>query len=417
MDLEIRHLTAGELPAFNDHISYVFASDRQHHEDAAASLAGAAPWMRPEWALAAFDAAQPVSTLGAYPVDVRVNGRPVPTAAVTTVGTNPGYRRRGLQRRVMTRALEWHRESGQAIAMLWASFGAIYQRYGYGLASAHASYTFEPMWAALRDPFASDLRVRLVDWTRPEVRAQVERTYAAFAAPRNLLIERSDWWWSDHRWYWEFEQEKERRAFLAFALDSNDRVRGYVNYRLKEHEVPFEPGPNQELETGDFVALDLEAWKTLWEFIRGHDLVKTVKFRWAPEDDLATDLLLEPRALRRQTGDAMWLRVVDVAQALEARGYEPDAEGAVVLGVRDELCQWNDGGYRVSIEGGQARVKRVRTRPQITLPVAALGSLYSGFRSATQLARAGRVEGSAEALRTADRLFATAYRPHVMDGF
>ncbi|MCA9851662.1 MAG: sterol carrier protein domain-containing protein, partial [Dehalococcoidia bacterium] len=64
-----------------------------------------------------------------------------------------------------------------------------------------------------------------------------------------------------------------------------------------------------------------------------------------------------------------------------------------------------------------ATVKRVRTKPQLTLPVAALGSLYSGFRTATQLSRAGRAEGSASALRTADRLFATAYRPHVMDGF
>ena len=417
MDLEIRHLTTEDLPAFNEHVSYVFAADQQHHRDAGASLAGPTPWMRPEWALAAFDGATPVSTLGAYPVDVRVNGRAVPAAAVTTVGTNPGYRRRGLQRRVMTRALEWHRDSGQAFAMLWASFGAIYQRYGYGLASAHTSYTFEPIWAALRDPFETDLQVRLVDWTAADVRATVQRVYDAYVAPRNLAIERSNDWWSNHRWYWEFEQEKERRAFLAFAIDPRGKVRGYVNYRLKENEVPFEPGPNQVMETGDFIALDLEAWRALWSFIRGHDLVKAVEFRWAPEDDPAVDLLLEPRALRRRTGDAMWLRVVDVAQALEARGYEPDAEGALVLGVRDELCPWNDGTYRVSVEGGRATVKRVRTKPQLTLAVAALASLYSGFRTATQLSRAGRVEGSASALRTADRLFATAYRPHVMDGF
>ena len=157
-------------------------------------------------------------------------------------------------------------------------------------------------------------------------------------------------------------------------------------------------------------------WRALWNFIRAHDLVKTVKFEWTPEDDIASDVLLEPRALRRRTGDAMWLRMVDIAPAIEARGYEPDAEGSVTLGIHDPLCPWNEGTYRVTVEGGSATVKRVRTKPQLTMPVAALSPLYSGFRSATALARAGRIEGSASALRTADRLFTTAYRPHVMDG-
>jgi predicted acetyltransferase len=108
---------------------------------------------------------------------------------------------------------------------------------------------------------------------------------------------------------------------------------------------------------------------------------------------------------------------VDVAPAIEARGYEPDAEGSVTLGIQDALCPWNEGAYRVTVEGGSATVKRVRTKPQITMPVAALSPLYSGYRTASALARAGRIEGSASALRAADRLFATAYRPHVMDGF
>lgn len=417
MEIEIRHLTADEMPAFSEHISYVFAADQEYHEAARSRLAGEHPWMKPEWILAAVHEGQPVSTLGAYPLDVRVNGRGVLAAAVTTVGTHPGYRRKGLQRQVMTKALEWHRDSGQAFAMLWASFGAIYQRYGYGLASAHTQYQVEPRWAALREQVDTGHTVRLVDWKAPEVRATVQGLYADYAAPRNLAIERADWWWESHHWYWEYEQEKERRAFLAFAYDAEGNPRGYVAYRLKENDLPFEPGPNQEMETGDFVALDLDAWRALWNFISGHDLVKTVDFKWAPEDDVAQDLLLEPRGLKRRTGDAMWLRVVDVPAALEGRGYEPDAEGSVVLGIRDDLCAWNDGAYRVTVQSGSASVERVDATPDLTMPVAALAPLYSGFRSATALARAGRIEGDASALRRADRLFATAYRPHVMEGF
>ncbi len=417
MDIEIRHLTPEDMPAFNDLVQYVFASDPQWSEDSAARLTGRDAWIQPEWVLAATHEGVPVSSLGVFPFSVRVNGRRVPTAGVTTVGTNPGYRRRGLQRQVMTKALEWHRESGQHIAMLWASFGAIYQRYGYGQASAHTSYEFEPTRAALREEVDEGYTVTLADWRAPEIRAKVQRLYAAYAAPRNLIIERDDDWWHAHQWYWEYERKQENRVFLAIARDPSGRARGYMAYRTKERHVPFDPGPDQELKTQDFVATDLAAWRALWNFIRGHDLVKTVKFEWAPEDDVATDLLLEPRALRRRTGDQMWLRMVDVAPAIEARGYEPDAEGSVTLGIRDDLCPWNEGAYRVTVEGGSATVKRVRTKPQLTMPVAALSPLYSGYRTATALARAGRIEGSASALRTADRIFATAYRPHVMEGF
>lgn len=417
MDIEIRHLTPEDMTAFHELVSYVFAFDPQFHEDAGTQLRGADPWMLPDRVLAAVHEGVPVSTLGATPIPVRVNGRAVPTAAVTTVGTDPGYRRRGLQRRVMTKALEWHRDSGLPIAMLWASFGAIYQRYGYGLASAHTAYEFEPTQAVLREEVDDGFTVRLADWNDPDVRAEVQRLYAAYAAPRTLIIDRDEEWWRTHQWYWEFERKQDARVFLAIARDASGRARGYIAYRTKDQHVAFEPGPSQELKTQDFVAPDVATWRALWNFIRAHDLVKTVKFEWAPEDDIASDLLLEPRALRRRTGDAMWLRMVDVAPAIEARGYEPDAEGSVTLGIEDGLCPWNDGAYRVTVEGGSATVQRVRTKPQLSMPVAALSPLYSGFRTATALARAGRIEGSASALRTADRLFATAYRPHVMDGF
>ena len=417
MTTTIRHITAEELTAFEELVAYVFAESAEYHEGALASLLSDDPWLRPEDVLAAVVDGTVASTLGAHPWQVRVNGRSVPAAGVTTVGTRPDFRRRGLQRQVMTRALEWHREYGQAFAMLWASFGAIYQRYGYGLASAHAAYVFDPAMAALREPSASGHRTVLADWRDRDVQRTVERLYAEYAKPRNLLIERSADRWRVEHWGWEIGRRQESRVHLAIASDAARRPRGYVTYTTSELEQPFEAGPNQVLKTKDFVAPDLDTWRSLWEYIRAHDLVKRVDLRHAAEDDPATDLLLEPRALQRRTGDGIWLRLVDVRHALEARGYEPDAEGTLVLGIRDELCPWNDGSWRVTVEGGQASVRPVRARPQVTLPVGALASLYSGFRSATVLARAGRAEGSARALRTADRLFATAYRPHVMETF
>jgi len=417
MTTTIRHLNTDELPAFGELVAYVFAASSDYHQGSQRSLLSDDPWIRPEWVIAAIEDGQVASTLGAYPWQVRINGRSVPAAGVTTVGTRPEFRRRGLQRQVMTRSLEWHRECGQAFAMLWASFGAIYQRYGYGLASANTSYEFAPAMATLREPSESGHRTVLADWRDREVQRTVERLYAEHAKPRNLLIERSADRWRVEHWGWEIGRQQEDRVHLAITSDAAGRPRGYVVYSTSELEQPFEAGPNQVLKTKDFVAPDLDTWRSLWEYIRAHDLVKRVHLVRVAEDDPATDLLLEPRALGRRTADGIWLRVVDVPQALEARGYEPDADGSLVLGVRDELCPWNDGSWRVTVEGGRATVRPVRARPQVTLPVGAMASLYSGFRSVTALARADRAEGSPRALRVADRMFATAYRPQAMEEF
>src|SRR3712207_9436470 len=48
--------------------------------------------------------------------------------------------RSGLLRQIMTRSFAEQRERGQAIAILWASMAAIYQRFGYGLAADGLRY-------------------------------------------------------------------------------------------------------------------------------------------------------------------------------------------------------------------------------------------------------------------------------------
>jgi len=369
----------------------------------------------PSNTMAAFVDGRIASTLGVHPWNVRVNGIAIPTACVTAVGTIPEFRRQGYQRQVMTRSLEWHRDSGQPIAMLWASFGAIYQRYGYGLASAHTAYKVDPRYIALRDsaPAAQQgYTVRIEDWKTH--RPVVERIYQAYAEPRTLAIERDGLRW-DAIFYWDFERRKDAWTHLAIAYDEAQQPQGYLIYSSKEDPVQFRPGPDQKMEVKQFIPLTLGAWRAMWDYVRSHDLVREADVDFIPEDDPAQDMLLEPRELQRRTGDGMWLRMVDVAQALEARGWDED--GAITIAVRDELCAWNDGTYRLAIEGGHASVARTSDAADLTLPVAALSSLYSGFRSATELHRAGRVEGDRDALRRADALFRTAYRPHVLDGF
>jgi predicted acetyltransferase len=124
----------------------------------------------------------------------------------------------------------------------------------------------------------------------------------------------------------------------------------------------------------------------------------------APPDHPLFLLLALPRRAQYRMGDGLWVRVVDLPAALSGRVYGEG--GPLVLEVRDAICDWNEGRWR--LEGGTC--ERTDAEPDLALDVSALGSAYLGAVSFTQLRDAGRVQELREgAIRQADGLF--AWRP------
>jgi predicted acetyltransferase len=149
-----------------------------------------------------------------------------------------------------------------------------------------------------------------------------------------------------------------------------------------------------------------EAARELWRWLLDFDWTSQVVADLLPLDHELFLLLAEPRRMRFELNDGLWVRLVDVGAALAARTYRGD--GSVVLGVRDELCSWNDGTWRVSASG----VARVDEEPELSLDVRELGSVYLGGLTWAQLARALRVEERVPgAVERADELFRTGAQP------
>jgi predicted acetyltransferase len=111
-------------------------------------------------------------------------------------------------------------------------------------------------------------------------------------------------------------------------------------------------------------------------------------------------LLREPRRLTFDHRDGLWVRLVDVETALNARTYKRGEP--VVFELSDEFCPWNEGTWEVGA-GGAARSNG---EPELRLDASAIGSAYLGGFSFGELARAGRIEELADgALDRADALF------------
>ena len=404
MSVEIRPARPEELTDYLRVVKYVFAvppDDPNAQPDL--------EWrLDPEHTVCAVVDGQIVSTYGAYAFEVRLNGTRVPMAGVTNVGTLPGYRRQGHIRELVLRGISDARDRGQSCTMLWASYAAIYQRFGYGLASKWVGYRWDPRYGALTGPRATG-RTEVV--APSEGRAIAEELHPRFAEPRNLMIERSGEFWKR---LFEPHPPTPPPQHMGVYRNAQGEARGYVLFNVREHE-DWEPGPNQYATVRDFAWLDIDAYRGLWEFLAGHDLFREIDMERVPEDDPAMLLLLEPRTLHRRTGDAIWLRVADAELALRQRAY--GAAGTLTLRVVDEHFDWNDATFR--IEAGEAsEVSRVGGEAALTVPVARLAQLLSGYASASELARAGLIEvNEPSVLATADAMFATAYRPYCQDGF
>ena len=384
--------------------AYVFANNDGFEANEVATA--------PDWTTCAFEDGNIVSTLGAFPFTMRYNGVPIQAGGVTMVGTLPGHRRRGYLRQTMAEAFRLMKERQQPLAILWASMGAIYQRFGYGICSDQVSYRFDPRYAGLQEPRSVPGAISLE--TPEDAFATIKRLYIEYATPRNLMLHRAPAMWQAGTLR---PAKKGEPVYVAIYRNEAGEPRGYIVYQTHEQER-LEPGPGHTLTVKDFIALDLDAYRALWEYIRAHDLVGTVHI-WGAigVEDPAPDLLLEPRMLNKKVQDGIWGRVVDIVPALTGRPYGDDGQLVVDL-PSDDMCEWNAGRYLLRVEGGEAAVEATTRQPDLTVTAQALASLLMGARTATQLHRVGRLVAADDAVLTrADRMFRTAYAPHCPNGF
>ena len=355
-----------------------------------------------ERVLAVWDGGRPVGGAGAFPLVLTVPGGRIPAAGVTVVGVLPSHRRRGVLRAMMRAQLDACRAQGEAVAYLWASEDTIYPRFGYGLASLMMEIDLARERSAFYGPHAPFGQARLVSLAEAE--PLVAPVWERVAAETPGMFARSSAWWqaralADPEW-----RRRGGGDLQCAVLDAGGRPAAYALYRLNwaaERGVP-----NTTLEVVEALGDSPEATRGIWRFLLDIDLIARVRASLLPIDHPLLMLMAEPRRLRASLRDGLWVRLVDVGVALAARSYA--APGSVVVEVADELCADNQGRWRVGSDG----VRRTNEPAELACDVTALGSVYLGGVTWTQLARSLRVaELRWGALARADALFRSASAP------
>jgi len=351
-----------------------------------------------------------VAHASAYTRELTVPGASIPAAHVSLVSVEPTHHRRGLLRRLMTHQLETVEEP---IAVLWASEGRIYQRFGYGMASKSANLTVSVRELSLRTPRSAGGTVRAA--LPAEARSLFPHVYERKRTEQPGLSSRDDGWWDNIL----ADPDSRRRGFTAkrfTVFDTGDGIDGYAVWRARS--VWSDAGPDGETKLLELVAVTPEAYAELWRFLFSIDLARTLIAGPIAVDEPVFHLVDEPRQLRSTTADGLWIRVTDVPAALAARRYAAPVD--VVLEVTDALLPRNEGRWRLQAapDGTATCTPAGSDRADLTCDVADLGALYLGGTPIGALAAAGRVrELTAGALRAAGAAFGWHVGPTAIEIF
>jgi predicted acetyltransferase len=399
-DITLRAPKAEELKEFFDTCEAAFGYQIRDED--------AERWARvtePERMLWAFDGDAKIGTAGALSFSLTVPGGELPAAGVTAVGVLPSHRRRGLLTRMMRHQLDDVRDRGEPLAILWASEGSIYGRYGYGIATQGSAIDIERDRAHFRDPGQPVGRTRLI--TLDEARTALPPIYERLRLVTPGMVARSDDWWQTGRLADPEHHRQGGGPLFCAVLEIDGRDEAYALYRFMDN---WDVVPKSKLRIREVMATSPLAMREIWRFLFGVDLIERVEAMALPPDYPLFLMLTEPRRLRMRLGDGLWLRFVDLSAALRARSYASD--GAITFELRDAFCPWNEGTWRLEARGTEVNVDKDGGEPELRLDVADLGSTYLGGFSFGELARAGRIQELNEgASERADALFRTPRAP------
>ncbi|MEU9318919.1 GNAT family N-acetyltransferase [Streptomyces sp. NPDC048295] len=394
---DVRTITAAEFPDWlrAKHTGFLHApTEAETEQEAERRL----PYTDLARTQGAFDGGRCVATFRTFAQELTVvGGATVPADAISNVTVSPTHRRRGLLNRMMAADLAAAKERGDVVATLIAAEYPIYGRYGFGPAAWTTQWEIDVPRAGLdpRRPGPSERdggRIDLVSGA--DVRKLGPALHDRLRARQHGVINRDARWWAVNTgevrpgpgapgsgtW---------TEPFYAVHSDAAGEVDGLLVYRADGHWGDAKQPLNRATVLGQ-IAVTPAAERALWHFVCSIDWIATVRSGYRAPDDLLPLLLPDPRAARIMTqADWLWVRVLDVVRALEARTYA--VPGTLTLDIHDDTGL-TTGRYRLEATASGATCTPTTSDADLALDVRELGTLYLGDESPARLAALGRVE-------------------------
>ncbi|MFO8060379.1 MAG: GNAT family N-acetyltransferase [Bacillota bacterium] len=331
-----------------------------------------------------------IATCGLIPFRSRLRGGRIPVGGITAVATPPENRFRGHARSMLRELLVLMRDRGIYTSALWPFYTGFYAAMGWAVSAEYCRFKFT----------VEDMRRLTSDFTMNrefekfagDDASPLNRVYSAWAEGYDLSVERGENWWQTRvLTLWD------RKPYVYLCRDSSGAPAGYIVYFIEGD------WKTRSLVVEEMAYTDLDTYRAMLRYVAGHvsqvkEYVVTV-----PSADPLWDWHLSGEVARRR---GIMFRITDVRRALEALPCPESVSGAITVSVTDDFASWNEGTFRLEMEGGAVSLASGGGEPDLEIDIGALSRLYCGYRSIDQLLANGSVRSARSEVRdTLARVF------------
>ena len=322
--------------------------------------------------------------LSLLPMGQWFGDRCVPMVGIASVCVAPEYRGQGIATQLMQAMLNELCDRGTPISALYPAVPKFYRSMGYDAAGTRYGWQVNTSDLELQPP---SLPIHRLTSPSADSLRSLQQRHAQF---HNGHLDR-------HAALWYIILESPDPSPLVYQFGAPDTPEGYVVFQQRRQNS------DTIISIRDWVLTTPAALQTFWAFMASHrSQISQIRWNSGLIDWLSTPLI--DQVACPMGGDRWMLRIIDVAKALEARGYPIHCTAKLHLTVTDDRLPHNTDTFCLSVNHGQGTVPR-QSGQGLTLDIGALASLYSGFLSPAQLSWMGKLDGSTAARAIATQLF------------
>lgn len=327
-----------------------------------------------------------------------IHGKPFAMGGIAGVATWPEHRRQGLVAKLLGHSLETMRANGQTVSFLHPFQFGFYRKFGWETYIEHKRYELRREQLPPATPVRGSVRRVAMDG------AVLNPVYEAYASRYTGTLVRPPWWWEERIF-------RGRKGQAALYERAPGQPAGYVIYQVAD----------RTLTVDELVALDDEARRALWGFLRNHDSMIDKLTLQAPSDDALPFLLPDPR-VKQEIVPYFMARLVDAAAFVAAYPFVAGGPSATIrLRVHDAHAAWNDGAFALAVdEAGRGRLAPVPDGAAddgaLACGIGALAAMLLGYQRPAFLHAAGMLSGPADAVAELERVL-PARTTYLLDFF